>query len=129
MISTTYSATEKQYLCDSCSQAVSNPLCPNCLAQEIEAWLTLYPDLKKRLLPKMRHYLNNIDGDIFDSTICIKCNNNRASVCPYCFTDFVLIQLKKLEANKIVLKEFFEFFNFDSEHNGYSIEAEELGFI
>ena len=122
-------AIEAQYMCDVCSEAVSNPLCPYCLSTEINAWLTLYPDLRRKLLPKMRHYLNQIDHKLFDATKCIKCGNKRASVCPYCFTGFVLRELKALDASKIVLKEFLEFFNFDFEHAEYSHEAEKLGVI
>ena len=118
-----------QYLCDFCSEPVSNPLCPFCLAIEIEAWLTLYPDLRRRLLSRMRNYLNQADSRAMDSTLCIKCNNKRASICPYCFTEFVLNELKRLEANKIVMTEFFQFFNFDFDHTEYSYEAEKLGVI
>jgi hypothetical protein len=125
----TFPNAEAQYMCDICSEAVTNPLCPNCLSTEIEAWLTLYPDLRKKLLPKLNLFLNQIEHKPFSSTVCIKCNNKRASLCPYCFTDKVLNELKKLHANKIVLKEFFQFFNFDFDHTGYSYEAEKLGVI
>jgi len=124
-----FSALEPQYLCDVCSVAVTNPLCPACLALEIEAWLTLYPDLRKQVLPSIKRYINKSDEKSIDSTLCIKCGNKTASVCPYCFTNQVLTELKKLEVNKIILTEFFEFFNFDFDHTGYSEEAEEIGAI
>ena len=124
-----FSAAEPQYLCDICNIAVSNPLCPMCLATEIEAWLTLYPKLSVDLLPQIKKYIEKCDDKSEESTKCIKCGNNTASVCPYCFTDQVLRELKKLEVNKIILREFFQFFNFDFEHTGYSAEAEELGVI
>jgi hypothetical protein len=120
---------EPQYLCDICSMAVTNPLCPACLATEIEAWLTLYPDLRGQLLPKLKRFIENTNFREKESTQCIKCGNNTASICPYCFTNQVLKELKKLEASKIILREFFEFFNFDLDHTGYSSEAEELGVI
>lgn len=129
MIKHNISAFEPQFLCDVCSIAVTNPLCPNCLATEIEAWLTLYPNLRKELLPRMKRYIENIGEQAIEFTQCIKCGNKTASVCPYCFTDQVLKELKKLETNKIILKEFFEFFNFDFDHTGYSREAEKLGVI
>lgn len=122
-------ALEPRFLCDICSEAVSNPLCPSCLAVEIEAWLTLYPDLRKQIMPKLEKYLNRIENKMEESTKCIKCSNKRAAICPYCFTEFVLDELKRIEANKIILREFFEFFNFDFEHTQYSEEAEELGVI
>ena len=106
--------SEQHYLCDVCSEAVTNPICPLCIETEIEAWLTLYPDLRKKLLPMLNIYLKKINEKIEDSTQCIKCKNKRASVCPYCFAQEVLGELKKLNANKIVLKEFLEFFNFNN---------------
>jgi hypothetical protein len=124
------SAAEPQYLCDICNMAVTNPLCPSCLALEIEAWVTLYPDLKRALLPKLRKFIENAeDTNGRESTPCIKCGETSASICPYCFTNRVLLELKRLDVNKIVLREFFEFFNFDMDHTGYSEEAEELGVI
>ncbi|VVB77793.1 Uncharacterised protein [uncultured archaeon] len=120
---------EPQFLCDVCSIAVTNPLCPACLTQEIEAWSTLYPNIRNELLPKLNKYLGKVEDRVFDSTKCIKCQNKRASVCPYCFTAKVFGDLKKMNANRTVLKEFVEFFNFDFEHTEYSQEAERLGVI
>ena len=91
--------------------------------------MTLYPNLRKELLPKLKSYLAKIEDNALEYTQCIKCKDNIASVCPYCFTEYVLRELKKIEANKIVLGEFFEFFNFDFDHTGYSKEAEKLGVI
>ena len=124
-----FSAFEPQYLCDVCNIAVTNPLCPACLAIEIDAWLTLYPDLRRELFPRIKKHIVNTDVKEKDSTQCIKCGSKTASICPYCFTSQVLRELKKLGVNKIILREFFEFFNFDFEHTGYSKEAEKLGVI
>ena len=129
ILNNNYFDDEPHFLCDVCSEAVTNPLCPACLTIEIEAWLTLYPDLKRELLPRLKKYLYSLEKSVPEATICIKCRNKRVSVCPYCFTNFVFNELKKIHANKIILKEFFEFFNFDLEHTGYSQEAEELGYI
>ncbi len=108
-------AFEQQYVCEICGEAITNPLCPVCLTTEINAWLTLYPDLRKELIPKLQKYLKRVKEDITNSTQCIKCKNKRASICPYCFTAYVLGELKKLNINKIILKEFLEFFNFRNE--------------
>ena len=126
---TNYSAAEAHFLCDVCSEAVTNPICPSCLTTEIEAWLTLYPNLKQALLPRLTNFINKTEDRSLDSTECIICHNKRAAACPYCFTQKVLTELKKIHADKMILKEFFEFFNFDFDHNGYSKEAEDLGVI
>ena len=80
-----YWASEAHYLCDVCSEAVTNPLCPNCLAVEIEAWLTLYPNLRKELMPRIKAYLNRSNNKAVESTLCIKCGDKRAAICPFCF--------------------------------------------
>ena len=124
-----YYVPETHYICDVCSEAVTNPICPFCLATEVDAWLTLYPNLRKELKPKIELYLKKIHAKIFESTTCIKCSGKRASVCPYCFTKFVFEELENISANRMILKEFFEFFNFDFEHTGYTKEFEEMGVI
>ena len=123
-----YNTDETQYMCDVCSEAVTNPICPFCLTTEIKAWLTFYPDLEQELLPRINKFLHRITNQITSyGTECIKCKNKRAHVCPYCFTRYVFDELQKINVSRLVLKEFFEFFNFDLHHTGYTEEAEELG--
>ena len=112
MLPKSYLASEQHYVCDVCSEAVTNPICPNCIATEIEAWLTYYPNLRVEILPRIKQYLKKLGQKITESTECIKCKNKTASVCLYCFTEYVLSELKKIQANKIMLKEFLEFFSF-----------------
>lgn len=128
MIKQIHSSSEPQFMCDDCSEAIINPLCPFCLTEEFEAWLTFYPDLKYHLMPRLKVFLHRLNQNSY-YTSCIKCSSKTTFVCPYCFTEYVLAELKKINSNKIILKEFFEFFNFDFEHTGYSKEAEKLGVI
>ena len=122
-----FHAPETHYMCNICGEAITNPLCPFCLTIEIKAWLTLYPHLSQDILPKIKKDLDNINNHITNyGTICIKCNRNSAYVCAYCFTEFVFYELKNLNVEKFIINEFFEFFNFDLEHAGYSKEAEQM---
>jgi|TARA_B100001971_G_C18150493_1_gene515556 hypothetical protein len=103
-----------EYLCDTCNEAVSNPICPFCLAEEIEAWLTLYPDLKRELIPRIHDFLDNISNHLDNyGTVCIKCNETSAHVCSYCFAELISEELNEINASHIVQKEFVEFFNLD----------------
>ncbi len=130
MLIQNYPSNETQEICDVCSETFTNPLCPFCLTIEIKAWLTLYPTLNQELLPRINKYLDKINNKITNyGIICIKCKTNRAIVCTYCFTDFVFNELQDLNTEKMILKEFFQFFNFDFEGTGYTKEAEELGVI
>lgn len=127
MTNFSYTASEPQFLCDVCSIAITNPICPSCILEELKAWLTLYPALSKEILPRLNTYLRNLEQRHSDATMCIKCKELDASVCPYCFTERALRELKSVEASKIILREFLQFFNFDFEHTGYYKEAEKLG--
>ena len=115
-----YPAFEQQFHCDICSEAVTNPLCPVCLTGELEAWLTLYPNLKNDLLPKLREYLKRLNEGVIDATECIKCKNKRASICPPCFIDYVFGELKKSKINRFVFKEFLQFFNYEEAPNPHA---------
>ncbi len=116
--------------CLDCKEAVFNPICPFCLAEHIEIWLSSYPsDIRKKILPQINEYIKKTNNLAGKSTKCIICNKKRVSICPYCFTEYVLNYLKKLKVSNIILKEFLQFFNFDFEHTGYSKEAEKLGVI
>jgi len=115
MLQNNYLALEQHFMCDVCGEVVTNPLCPVCLSMEIDAWTTLYPNLRKELLPKIKKYLEIIKESIINSTKCIKCRRAITSICPYCFIDFVEGELKKLESNNIVLAEFMDFFDFDTQ--------------
>jgi len=127
MLSTKYS-TQSQYVCDMCSETVTNPICPECLAIEVQAWLTLYPDLEKTLVPRIKNYLINVDDRMpLEGTTCIKCTKNNAFVCTFCFTNYILRELSTLESNEIIIKEFLQFFNFDFEDGEFSQLAKELG--
>jgi hypothetical protein len=128
MLPNRFFVLESHALCEVCGEIVSSPICPSCLMTEIEAWTVLYPNLRKELIPRLKKYVNETKEAI-NGANCIKCTDKKASVCPYCFTEHVLIELNKLRVNKIVLKEFFEFFNYDLEHKGYYREAEKLGVV
>ncbi len=104
---------EPHYTCDFCGEVVVNPICPFCLTTEINAWLTLYPDLRKTLTANIYKYLNKFSNLSNVGVQCIKCKDNRASVCPHCFTEFIFEELKKINANRIIVHEFLDFFNFD----------------
>lgn len=127
-----YPASEQTfYECILCQEAIYNPLCQNCLAQQIDVWLTRYPDLAKKIKPKLKKFVQNINNDLDEAITCAACKEKKAAICPYCFTEFMLGQLRKMQANKQILREFVRFFNFDYDGTGYtsSSEAKAMGII
>ena len=118
-----YPASEQRfYECLVCQEAIYNPLCQNCLNKQINVWLSSYPNLAKNLKPKLKKFLQAVNNEAGreESLICAACKNKKAAVCPYCFTEFVLGQLKKLKANRHILREFIMLFNFDYDGMGYT---------
>lgn len=122
---------ERFYECLDCHEPTSNPLCPACLTMQIEAWLSSYPDrnITNNILERIKNYVEKTNNLAGSSTRCVSCGKSRASLCPYCFTNYVFNLLKNMKVNRIILKEFLQFFNYDFEHVGYSKEAEKLGVI
>lgn len=118
------------YECLECDEAVSNPLCPMCLTRQIDAWLSSYPsEIRKKIVGNIKEYVEKANNIAGESTKCIVCNKKTASLCPYCFTNHVLDELKRLRVARLILKEFLQFFNYDFTHMGYTKEAERLGVI
>lgn len=122
-----FESQEGFYECLVCKEPISNPICSTCIYGQIKAWLSNYPDLKQRIMPGLKNYLN-IEGDMKEESMeCACCGKKRLVVCPYCFTEYVLMSLKKLDTDKQVLREFIRFFNFDLDGKGYTSDIKELG--
>jgi hypothetical protein len=110
---------------------VFNPICPECLTFQIEAWLSSissYP-LKNKIMNRLHDYVSATENLVPESTTCVACKKPTATICPYCFTNYVFVLLKCMHAHRGILKEFLQFFNYDFNHTGYTKDAEELGLI
>lgn len=103
----------EQNHCDICGESITNPICPDCITLEVIEWIKIYPTLNRKIFPKLKKYLINLEN-FGNSISCIKCKKAQ-SVCPYCFTDFVLGQLKKVTKDNKFIDEFNELFDFDNQ--------------
>ena len=112
-------------LCSECNEGIFNPICPVCLAGEIQAWAGSNW-FEKKVGNEIVKFANRVKNKFIDEGIeCAICRSNQTSICPYCFTDRIYNFLNKLKVSKKVIKEFLTHFNYDFEHNGYSKEFEE----
>ena len=114
---------ENNYECLQCSQPITNPLCHGCLGKDICVWLSSYPRLKKKIMPKIRTYVKNVNNLVINSSNCVSCNKRKAALCPYCFTEGVLNLLKRNKVNGQIIEDFLFVFNFDFGHEGYIRDA------
>jgi len=119
--------TDNFYECPKCSEAITNPICHDCLGKQINKWLAFYPSIKKKIAPKIKKYIQEVNNEAVGALNCVACNKKKAALCPYCFTEGVFNILKRTAINKNVLGEFLVYFNFDSKKEGYIQEAEEQG--
>jgi hypothetical protein len=110
--------------CVLCSENINQPLCHECLASQVKTWLTYYPDIKKKVSPKINSFVKEVEDLIVETSACVACNKNKAALCPYCFTDKVYRILKKSKISPMVIGDFIATFNFDLDHTGYTLEEE-----
>lgn len=114
---------ENLYECPQCSEAITNPLCHDCLGDGVKQWLGFYPDIKKKIVPQLGKYIKEINNLTMASLNCVSCNKKKAALCPYCFTEGVYHLLKKNKVNVHVMGDFLTVFNFDLEKAGYIKDA------
>jgi len=112
----------ENYECMNCLQPITNPLCHNCLGMQIASWMSLYPSVKKKMLPKLREYLKEVNNNTLSGVACTSCGK-KAALCPYCFAEAVFNILKKSKIDRMVIMDFLSTFNFDSNHEGYIKDA------
>ncbi len=109
------------------SEPITNPICHNCLGNQILNWLRFYPGVKKKIMPGIKDYVDEVNDNTLDSVNCSSCSKNKAALCPYCFTEGIFALLKKSKIDKMVIMDFLSTFNFDLKHEGYIRDAIEGG--
>jgi hypothetical protein len=118
---------QNDYNCPNCAEPITNPLCHDCLGKDILEWLSFYPDIKKKLSLKIKHYITEVNNSALHSLNCVSCNKKKAALCPYCFTEGIFNLLRSKKINVHVIGDFLSVFNFDLEKAGYLKDAEEDG--
>ena len=112
--------------CLGCGQPIAHPICPSCLARALQAWSREHKHIEKEVSKKLKRFLQSHEHLDEDGANCVVCGK-KASVCPYCFTEFLYNLVKEAGAGVKTLSEFLFMFNFDFEHEGYSQELNAMG--
>ena len=111
-------------LCSECNEGIFNPICPVCLAGEIQVWAG--SSLNAKTADQISTFAKKAGNKFFDEGAdCAICRKNQAGLCPYCFTNRIYNFLNKLKVSKKVIEEFLTHFNYDFDHKGYSKRFEE----
>ncbi len=107
------------YDCMQCSEPITNPVCHACLGKSVKDWLNFYPSVKKKFAPELVSYLKEINNNVINSVVCVACQKNQASLCPYCFIEGLYNLLRKNKIDKMIIMDFLSTFNFDIDHESY----------
>ena len=118
---------QSSYECMSCLEPITNPICHQCLGNQISSWLGLYPSIKKKMQPKVSKYVQEVNNNTLSGVSCASCQKQQAALCPYCFTEGIFNMLRKSNIDKMVVMDFLSTFNFDLKHEGYIQDAIKLG--
>ena len=91
--------------CIGCHEAITNPICPGCLENEIVTWLS-----ERR--PELVRYIEGASTNLTNDwvTYCIVCGS-QMGVCGHCFTKEVLEAVR--EQSPDLEEEFLLLFNFE----------------
>lgn len=90
--------------CILCEEAITNPVCMDCVEKEIETWLQeVQPGLVNELKTKTEEIRLGLG-----KTYCILCDSDMC-ICTYCYTAHIFSWLKKYPK---LVKEFRMLFDF-----------------
>ncbi len=110
--------------CVLCREYITNPLCPECIGEQIKVWLG---ETKPSLVKELDIETRKLSQRIFNNNTCILCNCHM-DVCSYCYTKHIFEWLEDL-LEKEHLAEFIKFFHYDFFHKGYFDEAKQKGLV
>ena len=106
---------QDMYECIGCHEAITNPICQDCLTRDIKSWLN-----KKHpaIVTLFNKFVSN-SIRIKEGITCVSCGN-KMTLCPYCFTEDVYYWVREVAPD--LIESYLVHFNFDLEHKGYSSE-------
>lgn len=93
--------------CVVCEEAITNPVCSECLTKEMTQWLV---EKKPGLVPLFREQIDVFNSYTHKTTSCIICTNDM-NVCPHCLAMEAYLWLQ--EDYDEYAEEFLDLFNFE----------------
>ena len=70
-------------LCSECNEGIFNPICPVCLAGEMEAWVES-KGFEKKVGNEIVKFANSVKNKFIDmGTDGAICKSNKTLICPY----------------------------------------------
>lgn len=113
-------AREACHSCTVCEEAIYNPICPNCLLREFDAWLA-EQNASEAFAEELADELDTVlvilasHGRQGDCAVCRQ--TIPFSIDPYCFTKAMFDVLKNADRN--LAARFVRYFSYDFEQTSY----------
>jgi len=111
-----------QGICTECIEAISDPICLDCFLKQIKDWLIdekIESKSKKILIKAIKIEFKKYENNSEFKTICTICQEQKVSICSYCFFLKINKIFKKINLNRKKIKKFMEIFNYRQWHNDY----------
>ena len=105
---------KEMVLCSECYQPLSNPICGDCLAREIVAWLEekkINEKTKKIISDDLKNVFNKCE-ELESRVRCIICGKESVFICTYCLTRSFFLTLKKFEISRTIQEDFLSIFSY-----------------
>jgi hypothetical protein len=99
-------------ICSECFEAITNPICVDCIEKEVDCWLDQSSYSVKKAVKSEFKKLRQTTKDIGQTTPCVVCRKN-AEVCPFCLVEDLKNRLGRILPNKS-FREFSMLFNFSN---------------
>lgn len=93
--------------CVVCEEAITNPICPECLQREMEHWIA---DFNPSLAKDVKRYSWDFDTYRHETTNCVICGDNM-NICAHCFCKDIFELIEQQLEEKA--EDFLYSFNFD----------------
>lgn len=97
--------------CVICDEAITNPICPECLEREIMCWIG---EIKPSLIPILMNVGDAVKSYTHDNTSCAICSETM-NVCPHCYCFEIFSWLNENGYKQIGLK-FLDQFNYELDY-------------
>ena len=111
--------------CISCNYAITEPLCANCVVDQVKVWFyerRIKQKIIRQINSRLKDLLNYVDEldffvtpfeDVSEDSImkCIKCNEEMRLMCFYCVSNKTSQIVKNSLKSKEVIESFEESFN------------------
>ncbi len=97
--------------CVICDEAITNPICPECLERQVMYWIA---EIKPSLVPILRGIGSSVKTFTHGNTSCVICGSSM-NVCPHCYCNEIFTWLTENEYDDLA-EVFLEHFNFELDY-------------